>query len=91
MQKRPLSGWSDPGNFVQRILGDVGAALLPMRPDSKAMRFIAQALQKIKDWRAFIQTKRCATFDKELLATSVSVNSFGYANDFYLTPHAKVC
>src|SRR5436309_342856 len=41
-QKRPLAGRADAGNLLQPGFADVPFSALPMRPDRKAVRLIAQ-------------------------------------------------
>src|SRR5207244_6690993 len=64
-QQRTLARRTDPGDFLQAGFADVLLALLPMRTDREAMRFVAQTFDEIENRIARAQAERLAPCHEE--------------------------
>jgi hypothetical protein len=83
-QQCPLAGWANPWDFLQPGLANIFLAADSMRADGKAMGFIAQPLDKIKQGISRRQFERVTARHEEGLSPSIAVGSFGDGNERHI-------
>src|SRR5437879_5794220 len=71
LEECALAGGADAGDFVERIGAQRLCALLAVRTDGEAMRFITQPLQVVEHRTLGIEAERLAAFHVEMLASGV--------------------
>ena len=87
--KRTLSPRSDAADFIERILDHLLLAPRAVRTDGETVRFVAQALDEIKNRIARRQRKVAARIGKEALASSIAVDTLGNADRGYAITDAE--
>jgi hypothetical protein len=81
VQHCPLTPRPDPGDLIERRAAERLCSLSPVRTDREAVRFVAQALQKVEHGVTWVEREWRSPRQKEALAPGVAVRPLGDRTD----------